>query len=88
MVLHKGDAVAGAILVQCRNGVEDIHLFERQPDYTKGYIMVPCATQSWGNEAQLAQYIDRRRQSDPDLWVVELDSANAERLAAAIMTQG
>lgn len=88
VVLHKGDAVAGALLVQCRNGAGDIRLFERQPDYAKGYIVIPCATQSWGNEAQIAQYIDRRLRSDPDLWVIELDSANAERLAVAIMTQG
>lgn len=87
-VLHKGDAVAGAILLQCRKGAADIRLFERQHDFSKGYVLAPCATQSWGNEAQMTQYIERRRRSDPDLWVVELDSANAERLAAAIMTQG
>ncbi len=88
MVLHKGDEGAGAIIVQCRNQAEETRLYERQPDFSKGYILSPCATQSWGNEAEMTQYIERRQRSDPDIWVIELDSANAERLAAAIMTQG
>lgn len=87
-VLHKGDDSAGAILVQCRNSSAEIRLFERQPDFSKGYTLTPIATQSWGDEGELTQYIERRRRADPDIWIIELDSANAERLAAAIMTQG
>ncbi|HWV11973.1 MAG TPA: DUF1491 family protein, partial [Sphingobium sp.] len=30
----------------------------------------------------LNQYLARRRRSDPDLWVIELDIADAERFAA------
>jgi hypothetical protein len=33
-----------------------------------------------GHEA-LDHYIARRRRSDPDLWVIELDVAEAERFA-------
>lgn len=91
-VLHSGDDGAGAILIQCIGRADGnlpaSRLYERQPDFSLGYSLAPLATQSWGDEAELAQYIERRRRSDPDLWVIELDSANAERLAAAIMTQG
>ncbi|MDQ4420585.1 DUF1491 family protein [Sphingobium sp. DEHP117] len=87
MVLHKGDEIAGAVLVQCSDKGAETRLFERQADFSKGYVLSPCATQSWGNETELAQYVERRLRSDPDLWHIELDSANAERLAAAIMTQ-
>ncbi len=87
MVLHKGDEVAGVILVQCSNKGTETRLFERQPDFSKGYVLAPCATQSWGNLTELAHYVERRIRSDPDLWLVELDSANAERLAAAIIVQ-
>ena len=88
VVVHKGDEGAGAIIVQCGNPGGEIRLFERQPDFSRGYVLAPLATQSWGNEAELIQYLERRRRSDPDLWIVELDGADAERLAATIMSQG
>lgn len=87
-VLHKGDGGAGAIVVQCRNPGGETRLFERQPDFSRGYALVPVAPSSWGNESGLAQYLERRRKSDPDIWVIELDSADAERLAAAILAEG
>jgi len=87
-VLHKGDAVAGAILIQTRGAEQKIQLFERVSDLSKGYRILPAAPQSWGNSTELAQYLERRLRSDPDLWVIELDVANAEQLAAAILTEG
>lgn len=91
-VLNTGDDGAGAILIQCIGRGEgekpSPRLYERQPDFSKGYSLAPLANQCWGDEMALTQYIERRRRSDPDLWVIELDSANAERLAAAIMTEG
>jgi hypothetical protein len=32
----------------------------------------------------LSAYLERRRTSDSDLWIVELDIANAERFAAEV----
>lgn len=87
-VLHKGDAIAGTIIVMCTDSERHARLFERQPDFSKGYTLAPIATQSWGDEAEIAQYIDRRRRSDPDLWVIELDIAEAERFAAALLSLG
>ncbi len=86
-VLHKGDAVAGAILVQTLGAGQQIQLFERTPDFSKGYRLSPAATASWGNEQEITQYLERRVRSDPDLWIIELDVANAEQLAAAILTE-
>jgi hypothetical protein len=86
-VLHKGDAVAGAILVQIVGAGQQIQLFERTPDFSKGYQLSPAATSSWGNEQEITQYLDRRLRSDPDMWIIELDVANAEQLAAAILTE-
>lgn len=87
-VIHKGDAIAGAILVICTDSERHVRLFERQPNFSTGYTLSPIATQSWGNESEIIQYIDRRRHSDPDLWVVELDIAQGERFAAAILAAG
>lgn len=87
VVLHKGDAVAGAILVQVRGAGQQICLFERMPDFSRGYQLSPAATSSWGKEDEITQYLDRRLRSDPDIWIIELDVANAEQLAAAILTE-
>lgn len=87
-VLHSGDIIAGAILIQCFGPERSARLFERQPDFTKGYRLAPVAEQHWGKDAEIADYIARRRRSDPDLWAVELDIADGERFAAAILTEG
>lgn len=86
-VLHKGDAVAGAILVQIPGAEQQIRLFERVQDFSKGYQILPAATAAWDDERAIAQYLERRLRSDPDLWIIELDVANAEQLAAAILTE-
>ena len=86
-VLHKGDAVAGTILVQMLGAEQQISLFERVPDFSKGYVLAPAATESWGDSSSITQYIERRCRVDPDLWVVELDIANEQQLAAAILDQ-
>jgi hypothetical protein len=85
-VLHKGDAIAGTILVQTIGADRQAQLLERVSDFAGGYDLLPIATQSGGDPAALTQYIDRRIRSDPDIWIVELDVPNAERLAADILT--
>ena len=39
-----------------------------------------------GPEAEVDAAIIRQRQFDPDLWVIELDIADAERFAAEILS--
>ena len=88
-VIYRGDDVAGAIMVQVaqsENG--ETPLFERIPDMAGGYRLEPIATQYWGDIDKLIQYIDRRRASDRDLWLVELDVANAQQLAVEILSAG
>ena len=85
-VIYRGDDVAGTIMVQLaqdENG--ETPLFERIPDIDGGYRLEPVSTQYWGDFVKIIQYIDRRRDSDPDLWLVELDVANAQQLAVEIL---
>lgn len=84
-VLHSGDEIAGSIMVQTVGPDRKTMLLERMPDFFKNYVLAPVAAQYWGDPGELAQYVGRRVRSDPDLWVIELDVANAERLAAAIL---
>ncbi|MDB5661849.1 MAG: hypothetical protein JWM38_1671 [Sphingomonas bacterium] len=72
-VLAKGDATAGAILLVLAERGVTRGLVERgrTADGKDGWVVAgPRAIDEPG---QLTDYIARRRRSDPDLWVVELD---------------
>lgn len=78
MVLVKGDPTSGTILVQALEKGQETGFFERISDYAGGYRLAPCGPDA----ADRPAYIERRRRSDPDLWIIELDVPEAERLAA------
>ncbi len=78
-VVAKGDATAGSILLICMEKGVVQSVRERVLDRAGAYAWTavgPTATD------QLKDYLDRRRSRDADLWLVELDIANAERFAA------
>ena len=81
-VLVKGDAISGVILLQLLEKSRELGLFERVPDYAGGYRLVRCGPDPEKGSEAMAQYIARRRGSDPDLWIIELDIVDAERFAA------
>ena len=72
VVLAKGDAQAGGILIV---------IAERAVERGIGPDGNTALIESYGG-AEVTDYWRRRRQRDPDLWVVELDSPLAERFAA------
>jgi len=79
-VLAKGDPTAGAILIVAQERGEHPRLLERGigPD---GRVAV-ISTGPSGELQEVTDYWIRRRRSDPDLWVVEVDVAAAERFVA------
>lgn len=80
-VVAKGDATAGAILLICMEKGVVTSVRERVLDPTGVYFW-----RSIGPSAatELSAYLDKRQARDPDLWLVELDIANAERFAADV----
>lgn len=80
MVLARGDRDSGIVLLlTLENRVP--RLFERGflPDGRRGIIGIGGQIE---DEAQATSYWQRRRNADPDLWVVEAIVARAERLGA------
>ncbi len=77
MVLARGDSQGGAILVIALHRGGDARLLERGigPD---GRTVLIDSTPA----EDLDGYWRRRRSRDPDLWVIEVDIAEAERFAA------
>lgn len=83
-VLRKGDATAGALLLLARVRGQNLALYEQYPtiDNVREWQLV--VSQSIDSEEKLAEYLDRRVQRDPDLWILELDVAFVERLTGLL----
>lgn len=85
-VLHRGDEQAGAVLVECTDRGQRQILLERATNFdgsdhwrdTGGRLDNAGGSHDIADPAHAAM-IERRRKTDPDLWVIELDIANAER---------
>lgn len=82
IVVAKGDPTAGAILLICLEKGSLTSFRERvlRTDGTYGWESVGPSPDS--DREELDAWLGRRRQRDPDLWVVELDIPNAQRFAA------
>lgn len=85
-VLARGDDMAGAILLVCTERGSFKSLLERTLDLRGEYNWTPCGPQDVESDATRDAYIQRRRLNDPDLWLIELDIADAERFAAETAT--
>ena len=82
-VLARGDDMAGAILVVAIERGADARVYERGIGSNGATELI--AVGPAGDVQAVGDYCARRRRSDPDLWVVELDVADAPRLAAEIL---
>ncbi|MGG7568384.1 DUF1491 family protein [Rhodovulum sp. DZ06] len=69
-VTAKGDATAGAVLVKCATLDGNADLWAREP----GPNWEPVWTRiKRGPEAEIDAAAAKRRDADPDLWVLELE---------------
>ncbi|WP_426167037.1 DUF1491 family protein [Sandarakinorhabdus sp. DWP1-3-1] len=75
-VLARGDATAGSIAIVTRERGET-RLLAPMLAMSGGYEWLPVVE----GEA-IPAWIDRARQNDPDLWIVELDIPDAARFVA------
>ena len=81
-VLAKGDDTSGVILVQCSDRGEPGPLLERRFSMDGTYIWESVGPDGATDGESRENYRERRRKADPDLWIVELDIADAPRLVA------
>jgi hypothetical protein len=81
-VLARGDSDSGAVLVILAEKGRKVRILERLLTATGGYEWTPVAGQALANEGEFGKFLARRRRSDPDIWLIELDIASAERFAA------
>ena len=88
MVLHKGEAMSGSIVVQLLDRGVNLGFFERVTSLSGGLELVPCGPKDLSQNMEMAHYIARRTAVDPDIWFIELDTALGHQLAAEILCAG
>ena len=80
VVRARGEAQTGAILLLIDEG-RVVRGLERFRDLDDRESLVPAGPAE-ADGAAMDNYWKKRRASDPDLWVIELDVPEAERFAA------
>jgi hypothetical protein len=87
-LLFRGDDSAGGLLLLALEKGRITALCEPILDVRGRYVLQSIGPQYVDNAEEVNQYIVKRRRFDPDLWVIELDIPNAQRLAAEITAEG
>ena len=78
-VLAKGERDAGTILVICCENGANSRLYERMPQLDGSRVWTCIKTDDVEKPGEFLEYWQRRKRQDSDLWVLELDIADAER---------
>jgi hypothetical protein len=78
-VAARGDRDSGAMLVVCCVNGGPGTAYERTPQRDGSRAWTRIKVQDSDNPREFQEYCERRRQRDPDLWIVELDIPDAER---------
>ena len=87
-VIHKGDATSGAILLIGLIRGQNPRLFERFPALEGATIWQEAGGEATDTQEKISSYCARRMVRDPDMWILELDVAEAERFTRYIKLRG
>lgn len=85
VVLARGDATAGGMLVLTIERGANPRFFERGLGADGEPALIPAGPAAIAGENEVTDYWRRRRARNSDLWVIELDIAQAERFIAETM---
>jgi hypothetical protein len=87
-VVAKGERDAGTIMVLCSQKGRDAVAYERMPQSDGSRAWAVSRRQDSENPHEFWDYCERRKSQDGDLWIVELDIADAERFIDSPGTRG
>jgi len=85
MVLAHGDDVAGSLLILLANRGRLSAIVERTWRIEGGHGFERVGPADPNQPGVVADYVARRRRSDPDLWAIEIDHPEAERIAGELL---
>lgn len=82
MLLARGDDSAGGLIVVCAERGEIVKIIERGHDINDRLVWRPIDLHMTHVGTVFNDYLLRRRNADPDLWAIELDTPDSERFVA------
>lgn len=85
-VVAKGERDAGTVMVICCENGRDAVAYERMPQPDGSRAWAVSRRQDSENPKDFWDYCERRKNQDGDLWIVELDIADAERFIDSLGT--
>jgi hypothetical protein len=87
-IIRKGDKISGAILlISMVRGVNRM-IYERFPSLDGSSSWQPSLREGDPTAQQVSEFVEKRAKRDPDIWVIELDTADDERLAGLLASGG
>ena len=87
-VLRKGDPEGGALLLLVSSRGRHFACLERILAVSGAYEWHQLGPGDSADSDEVAAFLAKRRQFDPDLWLVELDIAEPERFVAETTASG
>ena len=87
-ILHRGDADGGALLLQVSSRGRYCACLERILGMSGAYEWRVTGPGESAKSEEVAAFLAKRVQFDPDLWAMELDSADPERFIAETTALG
>lgn len=88
MVRARGEPSSGSILLILNDYSGNTQVLERALGPTGTPALIPAGPSDTSDRVARESYWRRRRDRDPDLWVIELDIASPERFAAETILAG
>ncbi len=85
-VIAKGERDAGTILIVTIDRQGHQRLFERMPQLDGSRKFVASREQNESKPLEFNDYLERRKRQDSDIWILELDIADAERFIVNVGT--
>lgn len=78
-VLAKGEADSGTILIVLVENGQNSRLYERMPSLAGDRLWQCTKRENPESRGEFAEYLEKRRDQDGDLWIIELDILHGER---------
>ncbi|QNM82106.1 DUF1491 family protein [Sphingomonas sabuli] len=87
-ILRKGDPERGSLIIVVRSKGDYVAVLERALGVDGIYRWERTGPKESDSSQNLADFLNRRAGFDPDLWLIELDIAQAERFIAETTSSG
>lgn len=88
MLIKRGDEMAGALLVIGMEKGVVTGVYEQIMTSSGGYEWAKVGPQTIENTQEIDDYLARRKDRDPDLWILELDIPDPARFIAGTGSMG